>query len=249
MKKVVLITGVAGGIGRAVARKFHEENWYVIGVDRRPNTDSVVVNHFIQADIADVDASQQIFAQVTEQVGRLDSLVNNAAVQIVKPLVETTHEEWDMVMSSNLRSVYLAVKNAHKLLRESAGTIINVSSVHAIATSANIAAYAASKGALSALTRALAIELTKDRIRVNAVLPGAVDTPMLRAGLQRGHLSGKDDYELVKALGMRHVIGRVGKPYEVAQAVWFLADDERSSFITGQELIVDGGATIRLSTE
>ena len=127
---------------------------------------------------------------------------------------------------------------------------MNVSSVHAIATSANIAAYAASKGAMLALTRALAIELASNNIRVNAVLPGAVDTPMLHSGLSRGHLWGDNIVDLVEQLGSKHVIGRVGQPQEIAQAIYFLADQSRSSFMTGQEgLVVDGGATCRLSTE
>ncbi len=126
---------------------------------------------------------------------------------------------------------------------------MNVSSVHAVATSANIAAYAASKGALLALTRALAIELALDRIRVNAVLPGAVDTPMLHAGLTCGHLQGADVQELMQALAVRTVMRRVGHPEEIAQAIVFLADDQRSSFMTGQALVVDGGAMARLSTE
>jgi len=249
MNRVVAITGVAGGIGYATAELFNAVGWQVVGIDRREREDLSAVHHFIQADISNVEDSQRIFEEITAQQGSLDALVNNAAIQVAKPLVETTPEEWDAVMESNLRSVYLAIRHAHPLLQASQGTIINVSSVHAVATSANIAAYAASKGALSALTRALAIELTKDNIRVNAVLPGAVDTPMLRAGLQRGHLEGDDEYELVRALGARHVIGRVGQPREIAQAILFLADSERSSFITGQELVVDGGATIRLSTE
>ena len=127
---------------------------------------------------------------------------------------------------------------------------MNVSSVHAIATSANIAAYAASKGAMLALTRALAIELASNNIRVNAVLPGAVDTPMLHSGLSRGHLWGDNIVDLVEQLGSKHVIGRVGQPQEIAQAIYFLADQSRSSFMTGKEgLVVDGGATCRLSTE
>ena len=102
-------------------------------------------------------------------------------------------EEWDAVMASNLRSVFLGVKLAHPLFKAAGGgAIVNVSSVHAVATSANIAAYAASKGGLLALTRAMAIEFAPDNIRVNAILPGAVDTPMLRAGLARGHLQGTD---------------------------------------------------------
>jgi glucose 1-dehydrogenase len=99
-----------------------------------------------------------------------------------------------------------------------------VSSVHAIATSANIAAYAASKGAMLGLTRALAIELASDNIRVNAVLPGAVDTPMLHSGLSRGHLQGYNVLDLVEQLGSKHVMGRVGQPHEIASAIYFLAD-------------------------
>jgi NAD(P)-dependent dehydrogenase (short-subunit alcohol dehydrogenase family) len=248
-KSVVLITGVAGGIGLATARVFGENDWHVIGVDRRAADDLEHVHHFIQADISKIEESERIFAEVGAQEGRIDALVNNAAVQVAKRLVDTSPEEWDLVMESNLRSVYLAIRNAYPLMKEQGGAIINVSSVHAIATSASIAAYAASKGALSALTRALAIEMTQDKIRVNAVLPGAVDTPMLRSGLRRGHLEGQDEFELVKALGARHVIGRVGEPEEIGEAILFLADRKRSSFITGQSIVVDGGATIRLSTE
>ena len=250
-KKVVLITGAAGGIGSATAKLFDENGWHVIGVDRRDFEKGEIpgVEHFIKADIAETDSSKAIFEEIKATEGRLDALVNNAAVQVAKPLVETTPEEWDMVMASNLRSVYLGIRHSYEMLKASEGSIINVSSVHAIATSANIAAYAASKGALSALTRALAIELTDDNIRVNAVLPGAVDTPMLRAGLMRGHLEGNDEYELVKALGAKHVIGRVGQPHEIARSILFLADSEWSSFMTGQSIVVDGGATIRLSTE
>jgi NAD(P)-dependent dehydrogenase (short-subunit alcohol dehydrogenase family) len=123
------------------------------------------------------------------------------------------------------------------------------SSVHAVATSANIAAYAASKGGLLALTRAMAIEFAPDDIRVNAVLPGAVDTPMLRAGLGRGHVGHGDIQERLDNLAAKTVNGRIGTPEEIAHAIYFLADNTQSSFMTGQALIVDGGATCRLSTE
>ena len=122
-------------------------------------------------------------------------------------------EEWDAVMASNLRSVFLGVKLAHPLFKAAGGgAIVNVSSVHAVATSANIAAYAASKGGLLALTRVMAIEFAPDNIRVNAILPGAVDTPMLRAGLTRGHLQGTDVLERLDNLARKTVNGRVGQP-------------------------------------
>ncbi len=249
MKKVVLITGVAGGIGSATAKTFSKADWHVVGVDRRQEDTPPGVHHFICADISDMAAVQRMFAEVAADERRIDALINNAAVQICKPLVETTPDEWDAVMASNLRSVYLAIRHAYPLMRGQGGAIVNVCSVHAIATSTNIAAYAASKGAVLALTRALAIELAPDRIRVNAALPGAVDTPMLHASLNQGHVQGTDPQELIRALGSRTVIGRVGQPAEIAQAILFLADSDRSSFMTGQALVVDGGATARLSTE
>lgn len=249
MNRVVLITGVSGGIGRATAQAFAEAGWHVIGVDLHQADNLLDVHHFIRADVSDVADSQRIIAEVAKDEGRIDALINNAAIQICKPIIETSPEEWDAVMATNLRSVYLAVKHTYPLMRGHESAIVNVSSVHAIATSANIAAYAASKGALLALTRALAIELAPDEIRVNAVLPGAVDTQMLHAGLTRWHLQGADVQELMRDLGRRTVIGRVGQPEEIAQAILFLADKEHSSFITGQALVVDGGATARLSTE
>jgi NAD(P)-dependent dehydrogenase (short-subunit alcohol dehydrogenase family) len=163
--------------------------------------------------------------------------------------LETSPEEWDQVFACNARSVFLSVKQAYPMLKKNGGAIVNVSSVHAVATSCGIAAYAASKGALLALTRAMALEFGPENVRVNAVLPGAVDTPMLHAGLSRGHVQGDTIAKLVRGLGKKHVMGRVGKPHEIGQTILFLADAERSSFMTGQALIVDGGATARLSTE
>ncbi|MCK5054189.1 MAG: SDR family oxidoreductase, partial [Anaerolineales bacterium] len=124
-----------------------------------------------------------------------------------------------------------------------------VSSVHAVATSVEMAAYAASKGGLAALTRAMALEFAADGVRANALLPGAVDTEMLRDGLNRGHVSGDSIDERLLDLGRRTVMGRVGLPEELARAIYFMADAEQSAFMTGQTMTVDGGATARLSTE
>ncbi len=251
MTKTVLITGAGGGIGRATIHHFAAKGWRVIGVDRAKFGESFPQNgHFIQADISHPESTEQIFEEARGFQPSLDVLVNNAAVQVAKPLVETTVEEWDAVMASNLRSVFLFVKLAHPLMKSAGGgAIVNVSSVHAIQTSANIAAYAASKGGLLALTRAMAIEFAPDNIRVNAILPGAVDTPMLRAGLGRGHVGQGNMQERLDNLARKTVSGKVGKPEEIASAIYFLADDEQSSFMTGQALVVDGGATARLSTE
>lgn len=250
-KRVVLITGAGGGIGRAVVRVFAQCGWRVIGVDRRDFDDIFPEDGvFIRSDISKEENIRDIYEQARDFSPTLDAVINNAAVQIAKPLIETTAEEWDIVMASNLRSVFLGAKMAYPLLvAEGGGAIVNVSSVHAVATSANIATYAASKGGLLALTRAMAIEFAGDNIRVNAILPGAVDTPMLRAGLDRGHVGDGTMMDRLENLARKTVNGRVGQPEEIARSIYFLADSTQSSFMTGQALIVDGGATARLSTE
>jgi NAD(P)-dependent dehydrogenase (short-subunit alcohol dehydrogenase family) len=249
-QRIVAITGVAGGIGSATAQVFAEQGWHVVGIDRRAGAkNEAKCDHFIKADVAEEEAPHQIFEEIASKYGRLDALVNNAACQICKPVIETTAAEWDQIFACNVRSVHLSIARAYPIIKKVQGSIVNVSSVHAVATSKHIAAYAASKGALLALTRAMALEFGEDGVRVNAVLPGAVDTPMLHAGLSRGHIEGTDIAKLVRGLGKKHVMGRVGKPREIGQAIAFLADNDKSSFITGQSLTVDGGATARLSTE
>ena len=154
MTKTVLITGAGGGIGRACVHHFAEKGWGVIGVDRAEfrrkfPTNSGGLSRLISLCLI---RSSKSFLQARDFSPTLDALVNNAAVQVAKPLIETTVEEWDAVMASNLRSVFLFVKLAHPLLKaRGGGAVVNVSSVHAIQTSANIAAYAASKGGLLAL--------------------------------------------------------------------------------------------------
>lgn len=249
MKRVALVTGAAGGIGRATVEVFAAAGWDTVAVDRHEAggfPGGVVVR---QADVSQPEEVAALFEWLRSQTDRLDALVNNAAIQICKPLVETTVEEWDAVMASNLRSIFLTAREGYSLLKAARGAIVNVGSVHAVATSRDIAAYAASKGGVVALTRAMAVEFAEDGIRVNAVLPGAVDTQMLRQGLQRGHVTGGTVEARLEDLARRTVLGRVAEPKEIARAILFLADDEQSSFMTGQSLIVDGGATARLSTE
>jgi len=250
-QRTVLITGAAGGIGRATVQLFTHMGWRVIGVDRAAYDEAFPQSGlFIQSDISIGENLETIFRQAQSFTGSLNALVNNAALQVAKPMLETSVAEWDAVMASNLRSVFLSAKLAFPLFKAAnGGAIVNVSSVHAVATSANIAAYAASKGGLLALTRAMAIEFAPDNIRVNAILPGAVDTPMLRAGLSRDHVQGSDIETRLDNLARKTVNGRIGTPEEIAHAIYFLADSTQSSFMTGQAMIVDGGATARLSTE
>ena len=249
-QRYVLVTGANGGIGRATVKHFDSMGWTVIGIDMNPcDYPFPEAGLFIQTNIAHPENVIKLFKDVAKFTSVLHALVNNAAVQIAKPLLETTLEEWDSLMDVNLRAIFYSVQQAYPLLKPVQGAIVNVSSVHAVATSADIASYAASKGALLAMTRAMAIEFAGDNVRVNTILPGAVDTPMLDAGLSRGHVSGGSLDERKAELASKTVIGRVGTPDEIAHAIYFLADNEQSSFMTGQPMIVDGGATIRLSTE
>lgn len=249
--RVVLVTGSAGGIGRAVVELFSKKGWVVIGVDRQDFGNDFPKNGlFIRKDVSFPDQIVEIFEKAAAFSPALHALVNNAAVQISKPILETSVEEWDQTIATNLRPTFVGARYAHPLLVKAGhAAIVNVSSVHAIQTSASIAAYAASKGGILALTRAMAIEFAKDNIRVNAVLPGAVDTPMLRDGMNRGHVSGPSIDERLDNLARKTVNGRIGQPSEIAHSIYFLADHEQSSFMTGQALVVDGGATARLSTE
>lgn len=250
-QKVMLITGAAGGIGRATVKYFAEMGWRVIGVDRHEFGEPFPKDGlYIQTDISEPANMHIIYDQAKAFTVSLDAVVNNAGLQIAKSVLDTSVEEWDAVMASNLRATFLGAKLAYPLLKAASNpAIVNVSSVHAVQTSANIAAYAASKGGLLALTRVMAIEFAVDNIRVNAILPGAVDTPMLRAGMIRGSLEGESLTSRLENLARKTVNGRIGKPEEIAHAIYFLADSSQSSFMTGQALIVDGGATARLSTE
>jgi NAD(P)-dependent dehydrogenase (short-subunit alcohol dehydrogenase family) len=232
--RTAVVTGAAGGIGSAVCDLLGGRGWDVVAVDRvavqRPGA--------LRLDLADA-------ALVLERLGaleRVDALVNNAAIQLFEPLAETSVADWDDVHHVNLRGAFVCLRACHRQLVRSRGCVVNVASVHARATSRSIAAYAAAKGGLTALTRAAALELAPAGVRVNAVLPGAVDTPALHAGL--GRAADAED-RLVRRTPLR----RIGAPRDIAEAVAFLVDEDRAGFITGQELVVDGGALAQLSTE
>jgi NAD(P)-dependent dehydrogenase (short-subunit alcohol dehydrogenase family) len=197
-------------------------------------------------DVTDREAVAAALEGGLETPHVLDALVNCAAVQPIGSTLEQGSEVWRATMATNVESVAIMVQATLPELQRGRGSVVNIASVHAMATSGDIGVYAASKGAVVALTRALALELAPRGIRVNAVLPGAVDTEMLREGLGRSS-TGVD--HAMQALAERTVLGRIGEPWEIASAVRFLADPEMSSFITGSSLVVDGGALARLSTE
>lgn len=234
MSPVAVVTGAAGGIGSATCDVLEGYGWDIVALDRRP----VDRDHALQVDIADPGS----VAMSLMGLPRIDGLVNNAAMQLHKPLLDTSLEEWDAVAAVNLRGAFACLKACHRQLVEAGGSVVNVASVHAVATSRSIAAYAAMKGGLTAFTRAAAIELAPAGVRVNAVLPGAVETSALRAGLSR-------DPDAERTLVDRTPLGRAGEPREVGEAIAFLLDSRRAAFITGQEIVVDGGALARLSTE
>ena len=246
MTQVVAITGVAGGIGAATAARFHDAGWSVAGIDLVDSPPSTPLVAFATVDLRSAGAGAEIGTFLAALPG-LDALVNVAAIQGIDRIDATPVAAWDEVLDANARGTFLAMQAAYPFLRRSNGAVVNVASVHAMATTPGAAPYAASKGAIVALTRSAALEWAPD-VRVNAVAPGAVDTGMLRQGLQR--LAPGDGLDAaLTGLAGRIPLGRIGRPDEIAEAILFLADGRRSSFITGQTLIADGGALARLSTE
>ena len=250
MSKKVVITGVLGGIGFATAVLFKRRGWYVIGIDRRENRNkNNIIDEFYNFDIAFPEISNKHFKKISNLHKSIDCVINNVAIQICKPIQELTNNEWDVSFNTNIKPIYISTKNLIDSLIIAKGSIVNISSVHAFATSKNISSYAATKGGILAFTRALSLELAKYNIRVNAILPGAVNTKMLREGLKRNMVKGMNFNDVLKDFEKRHPLGRIGEPEEIAKAIYFLADNNESSFITGQSLIVDGGAMAQLSTE
>jgi glucose 1-dehydrogenase len=248
MTRVAVVTGAAGGIGRACVAAFMEAGWDVAGIDRVDRPAGMPGRWYGRIDLGIRSTGDRLKVFFAE-VGQIDALVNNAALQVSKSIAETTDADWAAVMGVNAAGPFVAIREALPYLRSSKGAVVNVSSVHALATSAQIAAYASSKGALAALTRAAAVELGADGVRVNAVLPGAIDTAMLRVGADDRRTEEADADARLASLARRTPLGRIGRPEEIASVIVFLADPDRSSFVTGTTVVVDGGAMARLSIE
>jgi NAD(P)-dependent dehydrogenase (short-subunit alcohol dehydrogenase family) len=248
--KAVLITGGSTGIGGACAERFSRSGASVaiVGNDQDSITDAVSRMGGVVGILGDVRRSDDLERAVNEAVARfggLDVLVCCAGVQRYGTVVDTPEDVWDEVLDVNLKGIFLASKYAVPAMRDrGGGAIVLISSVQAFASQEKVAAYTASKGAINALTRAMALDHAPENITVNAVCPASVDTPMLRwaADLYKG--SGSAD-ALVEAWGKAHPIGRVGRPEEVAEVVAFLASD-KARFITGADIKVDGGVLARL---
>ncbi len=247
--KVAVITGAASGIGRGTALCFAREGAAVVAADLNSQGGEAVISEiaaaggravFQHTDVSSEPAIKSVVERAVKEYGRLDVMVNNAGlVGAVGPIEAVSAEDWDRTISVLLRSVFLGIKYAVEPMRKTGGgSIISTSSVAAFLPTGYAAAYSASKGAVISLTRAAALQLGEDRIRVNCICPGVISTSIWNAfpGLE-------DPAILDQAFGHAQPIPRVGKPEDIANMVVFLASDE-SEWITGQAMIVDGGLTI-----
>jgi NAD(P)-dependent dehydrogenase (short-subunit alcohol dehydrogenase family) len=245
--KVCLITGAGSGIGRASALLFAREGGRVVvaDIDRAGADETVRLIHAaggtasaLLADVTDPAAAQRIADETVKAEGRLDVLFNNAGISGVGTAHETSVELWDKVMAVNVRGVFLVSKFAvPHMMRERRGSIINMSSTIAEIGLARRASYAASKGAILALTRAMQVDYAPFGIRVNALLPGTIHTPFVEKYLRESY---PDPEEGLNAIRKRQLTSELGQPEDVASAALFLASDE-SSFVLGSGLFVDGG--------
>ncbi len=236
---VVLVTGAAGGVGSAVADRFSNGGWRVVGTDR-PGT-RATTDAWIPADLLDIEAIREMVAQAAATHGRLDCVVNAAGLWTEGPSEATSEDEWDRVVGVNLKGLYFVTAAAIPHLKDAQGCVVNVSSDAGVQGNAGAAVYCASKGGVSNLTRALALELAPHGVRVNAVCPGDVDTPML-AGQARDFGEG-DPAGYVARLRSGYPQGertRFLRADEVAEVVWFLAQPAAAG-VTGANWSIDFG--------
>lgn len=243
--KVAIISGGARGMGAAEAKLFAREGAKVIICDVLENEGrqtEAEINEvggdavFVKLDVTSQDEWENAVNTAIERFGKLDILVNNAGIIVQSTIEDMTVELWDKVMDVNAKGVFLGTKTAIPHMKEAGGgSIVNISSISGIVGQDNVnAGYNASKGAVRIFTKAAAVQYAKENIRVNSIHPGPIATPMTA--------EGRADPERVALTAERTPLGRYGEPEEVANAVLFLASDE-ASYVTGSEIVVDGGYT------
>lgn len=247
--KAVLITGGAQGIGKGLSLAFANEGARVICVDH----DEEALNEFqeyafrknldiwtIRADLSKLSEIKILMDSVKDEVKRLDVLINNAGVSKFKPIEELSAEEFDEVLNINLRPAFVLSKECiHFFKKQNSGAILNIASTRALMSEPDSEAYAASKGGILALTHALAMSLSKYHVRVNAISPGWIE---VRDWKKK---SASQKVEHSEADKKQHPVGRVGKPEDIARAALYLCSED-AGFITGQNLVIDGGMTIKM---
>ncbi len=249
--RVALISGAARGIGLAIAQLFQSEGAKVFILDcdvqagakaAKELTASNAHNPavFLSADLRQESQINSAIEELRLTAGRLDILVNNAAIEFERPFLELSAADWDSILSVNLRGAFLLTRLALFLFSPEGGSIVNISSIHATHAFPGSLPYACAKAGLVAMTRNLALELAPLHIRVNSISPGYIDTRLWDEYL-KGVANPSEVAEQTTAL---HPVGRRGRPSDVAEAAFYLANGS-SSFVTGVDLVVDGGLTIR----
>lgn len=242
--KVAIVTGAAGGVGRATVAELVKREARVVAVDVVPEV-NLLTRTFgngviaVAGDVTKATTANDAVKRALETWSRLDILLNISGVTVPKSILDISEDEWDTVMDGNAKSVFVMCKRViPEFIRAGGGAIVNTASISSIVGLSGQSAYCASKGAVLQLTRQLAVEYASQRIRVNAVGPGAVDTPFLTR-----YFDAQPDPEATrKAVAAAHPMGRWAQPEEVASALVYLASPG-ASFITGAVLMVDGGYT------
>lgn len=250
--KVAIVTGAAKGIGLGIAEVYAQEgaNLVLVDWDKESGENSTeeisktgAESIFLQCDVSSEIQVRNMVASVINAFGRIDILVNNAGIGVLKSVLDASCEDWDHCLSVNLKSVFLCSKYTIPHMQSiGKGVIVNISSVHSHATVKGLAPYAASKGAITALTRNMALDYGPS-IRVNSIAPGWIMTPNVQAIFN----TYEDPADQRCRIENRQVLKRIGLPRDIGYAAAFLASDE-ASFITGTQLFVDGGLTAQRET-
>jgi len=237
--KVAVVTGGCGGIGTAICERFAAEGAAVYAADLRANDTK---HNFIEHDVTKEDSAKNVMSIVEKEHGKLDILVNAAGIEFEKTIEDTSLEEWNMMFAVNVTGTFLTSKYALPLLRKAgAGSIINFGSYDGFIADPELAAYCASKGAVHALTKAMACDHGPENIRVNAICPGYVDTPMLQSFFgDSGNIES-----LQQAVRDVHPMRTYGQPEDVANLVNWLAGDE-ARYASGQLWVLDGGLSAQV---